>query len=39
VIGRDGTLTGYRWGVARKKALLEREREAVGGAAGVLTGN
>jgi len=39
VIGRDGTLTGYRWGVPRKKALLEREREAVGGAAGVLTGN
>jgi AraC family transcriptional regulator of adaptative response/methylated-DNA-[protein]-cysteine methyltransferase len=28
VIGRDGDLTGYRWGVPRKKALLEREREA-----------
>ena len=28
VIGGDGALTGYRWGVRRKKALLEREREA-----------
>jgi AraC family transcriptional regulator of adaptative response/methylated-DNA-[protein]-cysteine methyltransferase len=26
VIGRDGTLTGYRWGLARKQALLARER-------------
>jgi AraC family transcriptional regulator of adaptative response/methylated-DNA-[protein]-cysteine methyltransferase len=25
VIGSDGGLTGYRWGVARKRALLERE--------------
>lgn len=25
VIGADGTLTGYRWGVARKKKLLEME--------------
>jgi AraC family transcriptional regulator of adaptative response/methylated-DNA-[protein]-cysteine methyltransferase len=28
VIGGDGSLTGYRWGVPRKKALLERERAA-----------
>ena len=28
VIGGDGGLTGYRWGVPRKKALLERERAA-----------
>jgi AraC family transcriptional regulator of adaptative response/methylated-DNA-[protein]-cysteine methyltransferase len=26
VIGSDGGLTGYRWGVARKQALLEQER-------------
>jgi AraC family transcriptional regulator, regulatory protein of adaptative response / methylated-DNA-[protein]-cysteine methyltransferase len=26
VVGKDGTLTGYRWGVQRKKKLLERER-------------
>ena len=25
VIGSDGSLTGYRWGVARKQALLEQE--------------
>ena len=28
VIGKDGTLTGYRWGVERKRRLLERETEA-----------
>ena len=27
VIGADGTLTGYRWGVERKRALLARERD------------
>jgi AraC family transcriptional regulator, regulatory protein of adaptative response / methylated-DNA-[protein]-cysteine methyltransferase len=27
VIGSDGTLTGYRWGVPRKQALLEQERK------------
>ncbi len=26
VVGKDGDLTGYRWGVPRKRALLERER-------------
>jgi AraC family transcriptional regulator of adaptative response/methylated-DNA-[protein]-cysteine methyltransferase len=26
VIGADGSLTGYRWGVARKRELLDRER-------------
>ncbi len=28
VIGKDGGLTGYRWGVPRKRALLAKEREA-----------
>jgi AraC family transcriptional regulator of adaptative response/methylated-DNA-[protein]-cysteine methyltransferase len=27
VVGKNGTLTGYRWGVETKKKLLERERE------------
>ena len=26
VVGKDGDLTGYRWGVPRKKAILEKER-------------
>ncbi len=26
VVGKDGNLTGYRWGVPRKRAMLERER-------------
>jgi AraC family transcriptional regulator of adaptative response/methylated-DNA-[protein]-cysteine methyltransferase len=29
VVRRDGGLAGYRWGLARKKALLSLEREAV----------
>lgn len=28
VVGKDGDLTGYRWGVPRKRALLEREKAA-----------
>lgn len=27
VVGKDGSLTGYRWGVARKEVLLAREAE------------
>jgi AraC family transcriptional regulator of adaptative response/methylated-DNA-[protein]-cysteine methyltransferase len=30
VIGSDGSLTGYRWGVGRKKKLLEIERGVSG---------
>ncbi len=30
VIGANGDLTGYRWGVPRKRALLEKERAARG---------
>lgn len=26
VVGSDGSLTGYRWGAARKQALLDREQ-------------
>lgn len=29
VLGADGALRGYRWGVPRKRMLLERERQAV----------
>lgn len=28
VVGSDGKLTGYRWGVNRKEKLLEREKKA-----------
>src|SRR5690606_11106095 len=28
VVRRDGDISGYRWGVARKRQLLEREAES-----------
>jgi AraC family transcriptional regulator of adaptative response/methylated-DNA-[protein]-cysteine methyltransferase len=31
VIGKDGGLHGYRWGIARKRALLKREADARAG--------
>ena len=34
VVRTDGSLAGYRWGIERKKSLLERERHAVKSAAG-----
>ena len=38
VLGKDGDLTGYRWGVARKRALLEKERAAARPKAGAAQG-
>lgn len=34
VVRTDGSLAGYRWGIERKKSLLEREQRAVKSAAG-----
>jgi AraC family transcriptional regulator of adaptative response/methylated-DNA-[protein]-cysteine methyltransferase len=31
VVGSNGDLTGYRWGVPRKRALLAKEKAARGG--------
>ncbi len=28
IVGKDGSLTGYRWGTERKRILLDREHEA-----------
>ena len=36
VVAQDGTLAGYRWGVKRKAALLEREARAVSGTESAL---
>lgn len=30
VVGKNGSLTGYRWGIERKRALLEREHRGTG---------
>lgn len=30
IVGSDGDLTGYRWGVPRKRALLEQEQRLAG---------
>ncbi|HET9426406.1 MAG TPA: methylated-DNA--[protein]-cysteine S-methyltransferase [Gemmatimonadaceae bacterium] len=30
VVGKDGSLTGYAWGIERKRMLLEREKAAAG---------
>lgn len=37
VVRGDGTLGGYRWGIERKAALLEREKERAGEPAGAGT--
>ncbi|HET7767349.1 MAG TPA: methylated-DNA--[protein]-cysteine S-methyltransferase [Chloroflexota bacterium] len=29
-VGQDGDLTGFRWGLGRKRLLLERERQVLG---------
>ena len=34
VVGQDGSLTGYRWGVERKRRLLEQEATTAAPTAG-----
>ena len=31
IVGKSGSLTGYRWGIERKRQLLKRESSALGG--------
>jgi len=35
VVGSDGSMTGYRWGIEAKRRLLQRESEALVGRASV----
>jgi AraC family transcriptional regulator of adaptative response/methylated-DNA-[protein]-cysteine methyltransferase len=35
VVSSDGAFAGYRWGVERKRFMLEREAQAIEGAGGV----
>ena len=35
VVRHDGTLSGYRWGIARKQVLLERESSSAYGPKGI----
>jgi AraC family transcriptional regulator of adaptative response/methylated-DNA-[protein]-cysteine methyltransferase len=36
VVKRDGTLSGYRWGIERKRSLLEHEAAMLDGGPGTL---
>jgi AraC family transcriptional regulator of adaptative response/methylated-DNA-[protein]-cysteine methyltransferase len=39
VVQKNGSMAGYRWGVKRKAALLDREHSAIGGQRSATTGN
>ncbi len=30
VIGKDGSIAGYKWGMMRKETLLDTERKGIG---------